>query len=85
MKPEQENEILKTIRLLKNEIKELKELVTPIAPNKNKFLNTKEACAMIKCSRAKLYRLMNEGIIPYEQSGKIRLLSEYELIKYINR
>ena len=83
MTPAQENELLRTIRLLKKEVSELKEIVTPVAPNKNKFIGVKEACAILNCSRWTLYRRIKDNAIPCTKKGDRLLFSEYELIKYI--
>ncbi len=82
MTPAQENELLRTIRLLKQEVSELKAIVTPIAP-KNKFIGTEEVCAMIRCSRWKLYRLINEQAFPCTRKGNRLIFREYDIIKYI--
>lgn len=84
MTPSQENELLRTIRLLKKELTELKEVVTPIA-SKNKFIDTKVACEILNCSRWTLYRKIQEGVIPFTKKGKKLIFTEYELIKYMQQ
>lgn len=83
MTPSQETELLRTIRLLKKEVTELKGLVTPIAPNRNKFIGVKEACEMLNCSRWTLLRLIKSQSIPATKKGNRILFSEYDIIKYI--
>lgn len=85
MTPAQENELLRTVRLLKKELTDLRDLVTPIAPNKNKFIGVKEVCAMLNCSRWTLYRNIQEGIIPYTKKGRRLIFNEFEIIKYIQQ
>ena len=85
MKPEQENEMLRTIRSLKQEIAEIKALIAPIAPNRDKRLDTREACEMLKCSRAKLYRLIGEGLISCQKDGGRIFFKEYNIVAYLNR
>ena len=85
MTPQQEKELLRTITLLIRKIDKIEELITPLAPAKDEFLDFKEAQAFLKFSRSKLRQLISDGGIPYNKVENRIRFSRNSLVKWISQ
>lgn len=67
MTQREEKELLNSLRILKKEIRELKEMLekknTPAVVES--FVNTTKACKILGCSLTKLYQLLDSGELPF--------------------
>lgn len=65
MTTQQEQELFKTLRSLKKEIGELKDMLVPYKPKKDEFLTTKEALRILKISERKLHNMLSNDELPF--------------------
>jgi len=83
-----ENAVIKSLveRLEKVE-KKLNEISTVVKePNSEfKYLDVKNASKFLGMSRAKLYILMRDGVIPYTYVGRQRRLIMADMLKYVEK
>ena len=78
-------EILRTLRLLRREISELREMVTPISPKKDELLTAKGAAELLKYTTRKIYKMKAEGEIPYVVMGRSVRFSRNALLTWLNQ
>lgn len=85
MTPQQENELLRTLKKLERKIEAIEVLVKPYAPKRDQILDFKEAQEFLKFSRSKLRQLISKGEIPYsKKTGRLRF-SKNALIQWMNQ
>lgn len=85
MTPAQVNELFRTIKALRKEIAELRDLVSPIAPAKDEILNVRQAADFIGCTERHVYRLVSNGMIPYAKKGSRLKFSKNSLVQWLNQ
>ena len=85
MTPAQENELIRSVRSLKITISEIKDLILPIAPQKDEMLTSKQACQFLSFSERKLRRFVSAGTIPYTKKGNRLIFSRNSLLKWLNQ
>lgn len=85
MTPAQENELIRSVRSLKTTMSEIKDLILPIAPQKDEMLTSKQACKFLSFSDRKLRRFVAAGTIPYTKKGNRLIFSRNSLLKWLNQ
>ena len=78
-------EILRTLRQLRKEITELREMVAPIAPKKDEMLDAKGAADLLKYTPRQIYKMKAEGVIPYTMIGRNVRFSRNSLLVWLNQ
>ena len=63
----------------------MKNLVNPLVPPKDEFLDTKGAIKLTGFSRCKIFNLMRDGEIPYTKVENRLRFSRNELIKWMQQ
>lgn len=81
----QELELMKTMAQIRKELHELKNLINPLVPPKDEFLDTKGAIKLTGFSRCKIFNLMRDGAIPYTKKENRLRFSRNELIKWMQQ
>lgn len=74
-------------KIISGIMEEVKKIYPQKTENKNQtdeFLTVKEACAFLKCSETKLWRLRKKGSIKDYKNGRGILLKKSELEEYLN-
>ena len=84
MTPQQESELLRTIKSMKAELKELKEMINPVAPKRDEILTFKQGAEFLKFSVSKLRKLVANGEIPYTKKESRIRFSRNALIQWMN-
>ena len=85
MTPVEEKEIIRTLRNLKKDISEIKELVAPISPGKDEIFNFSQTKDFLSFSERKLRRLIAAGTIPYTKKGSRLYFTRNSLIQWLNQ
>ena len=85
MTPAQENELIRTVRNLRTTISEIKDLILPIAPQKDEMFTSKQACKFLSFSDRTLRRFVAAGTIPYTKKGNRLIFSRNSLLKWLNQ
>lgn len=85
MTPAQETNLMKQIAQLCKEVRELKNLVNPLAPKRDEYLDFKEAQAFLKFSRSKMFKLMSDGTIPFAKVENRLRFSRNALIQWMQQ
>lgn len=85
MNASQETLLLKTVAQIQKELRELKNLVNPLVPPKDKFLDMKETIELTGFSRRKIFSLMKDGEIPYTKVDNRLRFSRNNLIKWMQQ
>lgn len=85
MTPAQENELIRTVRMLRKEVSELRDLVSPIAPSKDEILTVKQAADFLKFSNRKIYRLVEKNRIPFSKKESRIKFSKNALLVWLNQ
>lgn len=81
----QELELMRTISQIRKELRELKNLVNPLVPKRDEYLDFKEAQAFLKFSRSKMFKLMSEGTIPFAKVENRLRFSRNALIQWMQQ
>ncbi len=76
--------LLNRVSLLEHEITKLIEL-SQVVPEKDRYMDMKNACALLGISRASIYRIMQRGEMGYTNIGRQRRVLISDLMKYSDK
>lgn len=76
--------IIDKVSQLENEVAKLKEM-NNLIPEKERYMDIKNACALLGISRANLYRIMERGELGYTLIGRQRRLLIVDLEEYFGK
>lgn len=80
--PQSEYEtIVEKVSQLEKEIEKLK-VQNQTIPEKDRYMDMKNACMLLGISRASIYRIMERGELSYTNIGKQRRMLISDLMKY---
>lgn len=85
MTPAQETNLMKQIAQLCKEVRELKNLVNPLVPPKDEYMDTKGAIKFTGFSRRKITNLIHDGLIPYTKVENRLRFSRNALIQWMQQ
>ena len=76
--------ILQRLSFLEKEIERIKAVNQPV-PEKDRYMDIKNACAMLGVSKTGMYRLLERGELGYTIIGRQKRILVSELNKYSER
>lgn len=76
--------LLNRVSLLEHEITKLIEL-SQVVPEKDRYMDMKNASALLGISRASIYRIMQRGEMGYTNIGRQRRVLISDLMKYSDK
>lgn len=76
--------IIDKVSRLEKEVANLKEM-NSLIPDKERYMDIKNVCALLGISRANLYRIMERGELGYTIIGRQRRLLIVDLEKYFEK
>ena len=76
--------IIDKVSQLEKEVAKLKEM-NNLIPDKERYMDIKNVCALLGISRANLYRIMERGELGYTIIGRQRRLLIVDLEKYFEK
>jgi excisionase family DNA binding protein len=76
--------IIDKVSQLENEVAKLKEM-NSLIPEKERYMDIKNACILLGISRANLYRIMERGELGYTLIGRQRRLLIVDLEEYFEK
>jgi excisionase family DNA binding protein len=76
--------IIDKVSQLEKEVAKLKEM-NNLIPEKERYMDIKNVCALLGISRANLYRIMERGELGYTIIGRQRRLLIVDLEKYFEK
>ncbi len=76
--------LLNRVSLLEQEITKLIEL-SQVVPEKDRYMDMKNASALLGISRASIYRIMQRGEMGYTNIGRQRRVLISDLMKYSDK
>ncbi len=76
--------IIDKVSQLEKEVAKLKEM-NNLIPEKERYMDIKNACSLLGISRANLYRIMERGELGYTIIGRQRRLLIVDLEKYFEK
>lgn len=86
MTAREEQELLRTLRSLKKELGELRDMLKPYTPKQDEFLNTSQTIAMIGVSRRKLASMLADGELPFATKvGRTWRFSKNGIMSYLGK
>lgn len=85
MNASQETLLLKTVAQIQKELRELKNLVNPLVPPKDEYMNTQGAMKLTGFSRRKITNLIHDGAIPYTKVENRLRFSRNSLIQWMQQ
>lgn len=76
--------IIDKVSQLENEVAKLKEM-NNLIPEKERYMDIKNACTLLGISRSNLYRIMERGELGYTLIGRQRRLLIVDLEEYFGK
>lgn len=81
----QELELMRTIAQIRKEVRELKNLINPLIPPKDEYMDTRGAMKLTGFSRRKIFNLIHEGNIPCTKVENRLRFSRNQLIQWMQQ
>lgn len=86
MTTQQEQQLFSTLRSLKKEVVELKEMIKPLAPKNDEFLTLAQATKHLELSERKVRYMLANGELPFATKvGRNWRFSKNGIINYLSR
>lgn len=86
MTSREEQELLRSLRSLKQEVGELQDMLKPYTPKQDEFLTTNQAITLIGVSRRKLFYMLASGELPFATKvGGVWRFSKNGAMAYLSK